>query len=85
MEPSILHRVLKFPPWTIDMFAFATLVALASAALPQVFAHGGVLAYSNAGNWYQGWYVVESILWRDFIAYTSFQDSVQQPYWPDHY
>ncbi|THH32771.1 hypothetical protein EUX98_g1376 [Antrodiella citrinella] len=37
------------------MFAFATLVALASATLPRVFAHGGVLAYSNAGNWYQGW------------------------------
>ncbi|EKM56323.1 glycoside hydrolase family 61 protein [Phanerochaete carnosa HHB-10118-sp] len=37
------------------MFAFAALVALASSALPTVFAHGGVLAYSNAGNWYQGW------------------------------
>ncbi|OBZ77857.1 Cellulose-growth-specific protein [Grifola frondosa] len=37
------------------MFAFTALVALASAALPKVLAHGGVLAYSNAGNWYQGW------------------------------
>ena len=39
------------------MFAVASLIALASSALPTVFAHGGVLAYSNAGNWYQGWYV----------------------------
>jgi len=37
------------------MFAFATLVALASAALPQVLAHGGVLSYSNVGTTYQGW------------------------------
>ncbi|KAK7689673.1 Esterase/lipase/thioesterase [Cerrena zonata] len=37
------------------MFAFASLLAIASAAVPQVLAHGGVLAYSNAGNWYQGW------------------------------
>ena len=39
------------------MFALTALVTLASAALPKVFAHGGVLAYSNAGNWYQGWAV----------------------------
>lgn len=25
------------------------------AILPRVFAHGGVLAISNAGNWYSGW------------------------------
>ncbi|KAH9899385.1 cellulose-growth-specific protein [Cubamyces lactineus] len=37
------------------MFALTALVTLASAALPKVLAHGGVLAYSNAGNWYQGW------------------------------
>ncbi|KAI0329645.1 cellulose-growth-specific protein [Cubamyces sp. BRFM 1775] len=37
------------------MFAFTALVTLASAALPKVLAHGGVLSYSNAGNWYQGW------------------------------
>ena len=37
------------------MFAFASLVALASAALPQVIAHGGVLSYSIDGTWYQGW------------------------------
>ena len=37
------------------MFAFATVLAVASAALPTALAHGGVLAYSNAGNWYQGW------------------------------
>ena len=40
------------------MFAFAALTALASVALPKVLAHGGVLSYSNAGNWYQGWSVV---------------------------
>ncbi|KAF7797709.1 hypothetical protein EIP86_008909 [Pleurotus ostreatoroseus] len=37
------------------MFAFASLLALASATLPSVLAHGGVLLYSNDGNWYQGW------------------------------
>ncbi|KAH8103873.1 glycosyl hydrolase family 61-domain-containing protein [Cristinia sonorae] len=36
------------------MFAFATLVAFASTALPQALAHGGILSYSNAGNWYKG-------------------------------
>ncbi|TCD61047.1 Esterase/lipase/thioesterase [Steccherinum ochraceum] len=34
------------------MFAY---LALAAVALPQVLAHGGVLSYANAGNWYQGW------------------------------
>ncbi|KAI0076549.1 cellulose-growth-specific protein [Panus rudis PR-1116 ss-1] len=37
------------------MFAIASILAVASAAIPQVLAHGGVLSYSNAGNWYQGW------------------------------
>lgn len=37
------------------MFAFAALLAVASSILPEVAAHGGVLAYSNAGNWYNGW------------------------------
>ncbi|KIP11825.1 carbohydrate-binding module family 1 protein [Phlebiopsis gigantea 11061_1 CR5-6] len=36
------------------MHAFGTLFALASAA-STVVAHGGVLWYSNAGQWYQGW------------------------------
>lgn len=39
------------------MFAVASLIALATAALPTVFAHGGVLLYSNEGNYYQGWCV----------------------------
>lgn len=39
------------------MFAFAALVALASAALPQVLAHGGVLSYVIEGATYQGWAV----------------------------
>lgn len=42
------------------MFAFAALAALASTALPKVLAHGGVLSYSNAGSWYQGWAVSHS-------------------------
>ncbi|KAF7799811.1 hypothetical protein EIP86_011053 [Pleurotus ostreatoroseus] len=37
------------------MFALPALLALASAALPKALAHGGVLAYSNGGTWYQGW------------------------------
>ncbi|GJE99435.1 glycoside hydrolase family 61 protein [Phanerochaete sordida] len=36
------------------MFALS-LLALVSTALPSVIAHGGVLSYSNGGNWYQGW------------------------------
>lgn len=39
------------------MFAFATLVAFASVALPRVVAHGGVLSYSFGGQWYWGWQV----------------------------
>jgi cellulase len=35
------------------MFAFVSL-ALALCAAEGAFAHGGVLAYSNAGSWYQG-------------------------------
>ncbi|EMD31057.1 glycoside hydrolase family 61 protein [Gelatoporia subvermispora B] len=37
------------------MFAFASLLALASAALPTALAHGGVLSYEIAGQWYEGW------------------------------
>ncbi len=48
------------------MFAFASLLALASAYLPTVFAHGGVIAYSNAGNWYQGWYATICSLPKSF-------------------
>ena len=51
------------------MFAFATLVALASAALPQVFAHGGVLSYQIEGQIYQGWAV--SPLSRFFLLLCS--------------
>ena len=39
------------------MFAFAALVTLASAALPRVFAHGGVLSYKIDGQIFQGWAV----------------------------
>ncbi|TFY61342.1 hypothetical protein EVG20_g7099 [Dentipellis fragilis] len=37
------------------MFAAAALLALASTAIQGALAHGGVLAYANAGTWYQGW------------------------------
>ena len=40
-----------------EMFAFASLVALASAALPNVLAHGGVLSYEIEGQIFQGWKV----------------------------
>ncbi|KAI0682923.1 glycoside hydrolase family 61 protein D [Cytidiella melzeri] len=36
------------------MLAFTALLALAST-VPSALAHGGVLSYSNAGKWYQGW------------------------------
>jgi cellulase len=34
---------------------FASALVILAAALPQVLAHGGVLSYSNGGNWYNGW------------------------------
>lgn len=40
------------------MFSVSSLAVFATVTLSQlakVAAHGGVLAYSNAGNWYQGW------------------------------
>ena len=37
------------------MLALAGIIVAASATLPRAYAHGGVLAYSNAGNWYNGW------------------------------
>ncbi|RPD67453.1 hypothetical protein L226DRAFT_519295 [Lentinus tigrinus ALCF2SS1-7] len=37
------------------MFAFAALATLASAALPRVLAHGGVLSYKIDGQIFQGW------------------------------
>ena len=39
----------------LSTMSLAGLVALALTALPSVFAHGGVLSYSNAGTWYWGW------------------------------
>lgn len=42
------------------MFNFAAVLALASTALPIALAHGGVIAYSNGGNWFQGWSVLLS-------------------------
>ena len=50
------------------MFAFASLVALASAALPQVFAHGGVLSYQIEGQIYQGWAVSRVSRFFSFCA-----------------
>lgn len=33
----------------------STILALSLLSVPTVLAHGGVLAISNAGNWYNGW------------------------------
>ena len=47
---------------TLDnMFTLTSLLVVASAAVPQVLAHGGVLAYSNAGNWFDGWYAAHPL------------------------
>ena len=37
------------------MFSLTTLAVVASGAVTQVAAHGGVLSYSWAGQWYWGW------------------------------
>ncbi|CAL1710435.1 unnamed protein product [Somion occarium] len=37
------------------MLSLVSLFAIASIAVPTALAHGGVLSYVNAGNWYQGW------------------------------
>ncbi|KIP10563.1 carbohydrate-binding module family 1 protein [Phlebiopsis gigantea 11061_1 CR5-6] len=62
------------------MFAFSTLLALASTALPTVLAHGGVLSYSNAGNWYQGWSPYntptgQTTIQRPWSSYNPIQDA----------
>lgn len=62
------------------MFAFTALLALASSALPAVLAHGGVLAYSNGGNWYQGWApynspVGQTTIQRPWSTYNPIQDA----------
>ncbi|KAF8576370.1 carbohydrate-binding module family 1 protein [Ramaria rubella] len=38
-----------------SLTSFAILAATGLSQLSEVAAHGGVLAYSNAGNWYNGW------------------------------
>ncbi|KAI0755988.1 glycosyl hydrolase family 61-domain-containing protein [Irpex lacteus] len=62
------------------MIAFAALLAVASATLPTALAHGGVLAYSNAGNWYQGWAPYNSptgqtTIQRPWATYNPIQDA----------
>ncbi|KAF7433663.1 Esterase/lipase/thioesterase [Pleurotus ostreatus] len=57
-------------------------LALVSAALslfPRAFAHGGVLAYSNAGKWYDGWHpyntpVGQTSIQRPWATYDPIQD-----------
>lgn len=38
------------------------ILAVLATVLPTVLAHGGVLSYSNAGNWYWGWSVSSLLL-----------------------
>ncbi|KAF9462848.1 cellulose-growth-specific protein [Collybia nuda] len=56
-----------------------TLLALAFAT-QRVHAHGGVLAYSNAGNWYDGWHpyntpVGQTTIQRPWATYDPIQDA----------
>ncbi|PSS03715.1 hypothetical protein PHLCEN_2v3969 [Hermanssonia centrifuga] len=62
------------------MFAFAALLALASSALPAALAHGGVLSYSNGGNWYEGWSPYntptgQTTIQRPWSSYNPIQDA----------
>ena len=51
---SPLQRT-RFSPWcSLEMYGLATL-ALLAASVSGVSAHGGVLSYSIAGKWYDGW------------------------------
>lgn len=61
------------------MFAFATLLALASAALPTVLAHGGVLSYANAGKWYEGWFVDHIFLSYFYLTLLSLGHPMTHP------
>ncbi|THH12116.1 hypothetical protein EW146_g7807 [Bondarzewia mesenterica] len=54
------------------MLSLATLLVLASSALPSVLAHGGVLSYAIEGNWYWGWKPYNS---------ASGQTTIQRPWY----
>ena len=68
------------------MAKFALLLAAVSAAIPAALAHGGVLAYSNAGHWYQGWYVRATITSCNVKTnhVSHLQGSVQLAYRPNY-
>ncbi|KAJ8508421.1 hypothetical protein ONZ45_g9306 [Pleurotus djamor] len=56
------------------------LLSAALALVPQAFAHGGVLAYSNAGKWYDGWHpynspVGQTSIQRPWATYDPIQDA----------
>ncbi|KAI0337327.1 hypothetical protein BDW22DRAFT_1340024 [Trametopsis cervina] len=62
------------------MVALTALLAVASAALPTAFAHGGVLSYQNGGKWYQGWQPYNSpsgqtTIQRPWSSYNPIQDA----------
>ncbi|KAJ8508423.1 hypothetical protein ONZ45_g9304 [Pleurotus djamor] len=57
----------------------AALVTAALGVLPRVLGHGGVLYYSNAGNWYNGWRPYnsptgQSTIQRPWATYDPIQD-----------
>ena len=53
------------------MLAVTTIASLITLFAPSVLAHGGVLSYSNGGNWYWGWKPYDS---------PTGQTSIQRPW-----
>ncbi|KAG6830478.1 Esterase/lipase/thioesterase [Tricholoma furcatifolium] len=57
-----------------------TQLAALALAIPTVLAHGGVLSYSNAGNWYWGWLpydspVGQTTIQRPWYSYNPITDA----------
>ncbi|KZS96272.1 hypothetical protein SISNIDRAFT_547739 [Sistotremastrum niveocremeum HHB9708] len=64
------------------MFSISSLV-IAAACTAKVAAHGGVLSYSNAGNWYWGWQPYNSptgqtSIQRPWATYNPIQDATDK-------
>lgn len=69
------------------MFSLTTLAVVASSAVTQVVAHGGVLSYSWDNQWYWGWQPYNrcvSQIFRNRLSRT-LKPTFVKPDWSDHH